>query len=133
MNINKSLKMKTKLNKITYSFLSLFSVLNFSTTMLASQSVGDVVGQINGGSGVYGTISNIMGILGWLGFGIATIKLVQIGIMFLMSSGTKKSDAKSAVIPWFVGAFICASFGSLGPWLIGMIMGGSSGGSVFDI
>ena len=61
-----------------------------------------------------------------------------LGIGFLsfiarsIGAGKNKSDAKSSLIPWFVGAFVCALYATIGPAVIGMIMGGGSGG-VFDI
>ena len=117
----------------------LYRVLNFSlpltvlnTISFASDSVSSAISNLNGGEGVYGTIGEIMSILLWLGFAIAIAKMMQIGVMFIIGGGSGKSNAKNALIPWVIGAMVCALFGTIGPFIINAIMGGSSGG-VFDI
>lgn len=95
-------------------------------------SVDQVVNDINTGGGVYATIREIIGVLGWTGLVVAVLKMAQIGIMFMLSAGKSKSDAKAALMPWLVGALVCVMFGTVGPWVINMLMSGSGGG-VFDI
>lgn len=126
--------MNKKAKKMLGRILNFTLLISMAGT-LAFATNGDiqsVVNDLNGGEGVYGTISEIMGILLWLGFAIAIIKAMQIGIMFIIGGGSGKNNAKSALVPWLVGAAVCALFGTIGPWIIGIIMSGSSGG-VFDI
>ena len=118
-----------KISYITLAFLMMSSIAFAEGDKV---DVGGVVSDINSGKGVYGTIQEIIGVLSWAGFAIAIAKMMQIGIMYLMGAAKSKNDAKSALMPWIVGAFICASFGTLGPWIIGTLMSGSGGG-VFDI
>lgn len=113
------------------------SMATFSGTFLfhmvyASGVADQAVENMNSGSDVYGVIAEVTQILAALGFLIAIGKLMQIGIMFLVGSGGKTANAKASLLPWAVGALICATYATLGPSLINMI-GGSGGGSVFDI
>ena len=118
--------------KISYSTLFFLMISSFAVASESGVDVGGVVDDINGGEGVFGTIQEIIGILSWAGFAIAVAKMMQIGIMYLLGAAKGKNDAKSALIPWIVGAFVCAAFGTIGPWVIGTLMSGSGGG-VFDI
>ena len=86
----------------------------------------------SGEAAVNSTLSEIAGVLTTVGILIAVIKLLQIGIQFLVGGATGKNQAKTAVFPWLVGLFICATYKLIGPWVMGLIMGGSGGG-VFDI
>jgi len=130
-SIHKVEKTTGLISKIVYIVL-MFSMI--SSISFASNGIEGAVDSINtGGDDVYGVIGEIIGILSWLAFVIALFKVIQIGIMFMLGAGKSKNDAKSALIPWLVGAAVCVMFGTVGPWIIGLIMGGSSGGNVFDI
>lgn len=122
------------MNKILFLNMSfaMISSCVFASDASNTDIAQDAVNNLNGGGGVYGTIGQIMSILAWLGFAIAAIKVLQIGMMFMLGAGGGKSNAKASLIPWLIGAFICIFFGTVGPWVIGIIMSGSSGG-VFDI
>lgn len=120
--------------KITLTITMVFSLM-FSTSFVEAASgdgVSDIVNKINNDDGVYAIIRDIIGILSWAGFAIAMFKLMQIGILYLMSAGKSRSDAKAALLPWLAGAIICIMFGTIGPWIIDLIVGANSGG-VFDI
>ena len=117
-------------NKI--SFISMAFSLATTCTYASGDVTQNVVSDLNSGNGVYGTIGQIMGILALLAFAIAVIKILQIGMMIMLGAGGGKSRAKESLIPWLIGAAICILFGTIGPWVIGIIMSGSSGG-VFDI
>lgn len=130
---NKLNSLKGNLKKLAFSFFTVFCTLSLSATLFASSNpVGEAVNELNSGSGVFETIRNLINIMAWLGFMIAIFKVIQIGIMFLMSAGNKRSDAKSALIPWLVGAAVCVLFGTVGPMIINLIMG-DSGNNIFDI
>jgi len=118
--------------KVSYITLLLLMISSFAIASENGVDVGGVVDDINSGEGVFGTIQEIIGILSWVGFAIAVAKMMQIGIMYLMGAAKSKNDAKTALMPWLVGAFICAAFGTVGPWIIGTLMSGSGEG-VFDI
>ena len=126
--------MDKKAGKMLDRILNFTLLISMVGTLVfaASGDVQSVIDDLNGGKGVYGTISEIMGILLWLGFAIAVIKAMQIGIMFIIGGGSGKNNAKTALVPWLIGAAVCALFGTVGPWIIDIIMSGSTGG-VFDI
>lgn len=129
--MNKTVNIRTNtFNKLL--FLSMVFSLATTSTYASDDVTQNVVNDLNSGTGVYGTIGQIMGILAWLAFAIAVIKILQIGMMIMLGAGGGKSRAKESLIPWLIGAAICILFGTIGPWVIGIIMSGSSGG-VFDI
>lgn len=134
--IHKGKKGKMLLDRILKSTLTIIMVfsLMFSTSIVVASgdSVKDIVNDINSGDGVFAIIRNIIGILAWAGFAIAMFKLMQIGILFMMGAGKSRSDAKASLYPWIAGALVCLLFGTVGPWIINIIVGENSSG-VFDI
>ena len=121
------------MRKITYrkNKKTLNKLLNLFTVFIITSHLSTIT-MASGTGGVDAVISEVTSVLAALGFLIAIGKIMQIGIMFMLGAGKNKSDAKSSLIPWFVGAFVCALYATIGPAIIGMIMGGGSGG-VFDI
>lgn len=115
---------KNKLGNIILNVVLIMSQVNIA--------YANGAGMTSGNDTVDSTLSEIASILFFLGAAIAVGKLIQIGILFVMSSGSKRSDAKSALIPWAIGAIICVLFATIGSGIIDIIMGGDSGG-VFDI
>ena len=145
---DRSSLVKRMLNRILYLtlILSMLFTLSFASqeeniqpellgdeAKFEESQISDAIGELNYGDGVYATLREIMSILAWAGFAIAVFKVLQIGMMFMLGAGKAKSDAKSALVPWLVGAAVCVLFGTVGPAIINLIMGGSSGGSIFDI
>ncbi len=111
--------------------LSGFVGTNFSfAATTGGEQIDQAIDNLNSAQGAYGTLSEIMGIMAWLGFAIAVFKLIQIGINFMLGAGSKRGNAKESLIPWMAGALICMTFGIVGPWIIRLI-GGSAGG-LFD-
>lgn len=55
-------------------------------------------------------------------------KLAQIGIMFMMSSATEKSNAKTAILPWLLGTIVCFGATWIGPLIIGIFKHDTSEG-----
>ncbi len=81
---------------------------------------------------VFQVIAQITSYLMWAGFMIAIFKMIQIGIMYMTGIASSRSSAKSALLPWFVGAAVCVLFATVGPWVIDLIIGDTSKGP-FDI
>ena len=101
--------------------------LTYASTA-GSQQLDEAVNNLNTGSDeTYAILKEIMGILAWVGFAVATFKVVQIGIMFMTGISSKRSGAKESIIPWLIGSLICAMFGILGPWFINMFAAGDTG------
>ena len=103
-----------------------------STGVAVSQSTSDAISGLEGGNGVYGTILEIMGILFGVGIAVAVGKMMHIGIKFMTSTATKKSDAKDALLPWAIGTIALILFWSLSTWLIKILDSGNNKG-IFDI
>lgn len=120
---------ENKFNKVIKRVLTfLLAFLLIGTISFASgDTTPDYLAGMTGDREVYQVISTIIGILSTAGFIIAIAKMMQIGIMFLIgsSAGKTKNEAKSALLPWIVGCMICATFGTLGPWVINLLMSGS--------
>lgn len=101
--------------------------LSFAATT-GTEQLDEAVDNLNTGSDeTYAILKEIMGILAWVGFAVATFKVVQIGIMFMTGISSKRSGAKESIIPWLIGSLICAMFGVLGPWFINMFAEGDTG------
>ena len=134
--VHKDKKDKMLLNrilKITLTIIMVCSLMfSMSSVMASGDVVQDVVNKINNGDKVYKTIQEIITVLSIAAFAIAMFKLMQIGILFMISAGKARSDAKAALFPWVVGALVCLLFGTVGPWIIKIIVGSGSGG-VFGI
>ena len=54
-------------------------------------------------------------------------KLIQIGIMYMTSSAVEKSNAKAALMPWLAGTIVAFGASLIGPAIIKMITGSSTG------
>lgn len=50
-------------------------------------------------------------------------KLIQIGIMYMMVSVEQKSQAKTAILPWLIGAIVCFGANWLGRTIINIVAG----------
>ena len=83
--------------------------------------------------GVAGTLRKIASYLLWIGAAVCIGKLVHIGIMYIMSSAEGKSSAKSAFLPWLIGAILLSSFAAIGGGIIKIFMETELGGNVLDL
>ncbi len=100
------------------------------TTKDGSAQLEEAVTSLNSGTGPYETLRDIMNIMAWFGFAIAIFKVIQIGISFLTGTASKRSGAKDSILPWLIGAIICATFGIVGPYVIGLFAE-SAGNDIF--
>ena len=50
--------------------------------------------------------------------GICIGKVIHIGILYVTSSAMDKSNAKTAVLPWIIGTFLCFGAAVIGPAII---------------
>lgn len=114
---------KVKLDKFITSFAA--NMLIFAPVALAD---GMDFGDPQTPGSLASTIREIVGILGWVAVVVCLFKVIQIGILFVTSAGGK-SKAKEAILPWLVGVFICATFATLGPFIIDLI---DTGKDVFE-
>ncbi len=67
------------------------------------------------------TLKNVTQILLLIGTGVCIGKVIQIGIMYVMTSANEKANAKAAIIPWLIGTFVCFGAATIGGYLIKLL------------
>lgn len=77
--------------------------------------------------GILNQITNILAVIA--GF-VCLFKIIQIGIMFLLTGANERSNAKTALLPWIIGTAVCGGYIVLGNAVIS-IMQSASGGGIF--
>lgn len=98
-----------KINKILSNIMTLAMVFMMSlNTYVFALEDGDVKNILIEVTQVLLTIAGL----------VCVGKLIQIGIMYMMSSAVDKSNAKSAVLPWLVGTIVCFGAAWIGGTLI---------------
>ena len=68
----------------------------------------------------------------FIGLAVSVAKMMHIGIKYMTSTVTKKSDAKDALIPWAIGTIALILFWSLSTWLLRILDTGTSK-NIFDL
>lgn len=63
---------------------------------------------------------------------VCVIKAVQIGIMFMLNGAGTKGQAKSAILPWIIGAVVCGSYALIAEKVITLIESSAGGGGVLE-
>lgn len=96
------------INFVTYTFL--FSAFLNQCVYATSNSnpVNDILIEV----------TRVLLVIGGL---VCIGKLVQIGIMYMMTSVDQKSQAKTAVLPWLVGTIVCFGAAWIGSAIIGIM------------
>ena len=69
------------------------------------------------------TLTKVTRILLIIGSAVCIGKIIHIGILFVTSSAVDKSNAKQALFPWLIGAFICFGAATIGSAIINIFMG----------
>ena len=96
-------------------------LINFVTyTVLFSAFVNQCV-YATGQETVDGILVEVTRVLLVIGGLVCIGKLVQIGIMYMMTSVDQKSQAKTAVLPWLIGTIVCFGAAWIGSALINVI------------
>lgn len=70
------------------------------------------------------SIGKIVSVLFWVACVVCTIKIIHIGILYILSGAEGKSKAKGALLPWIIGVAICATFATLGPAIMDLFYEG---------
>lgn len=81
-------------------------------------------------SEIHDTLQTVTNILATIAGFVCVFKLAQIGIMYMLTGANEKSNAKTAILPWIIGAVICGGYLTIGNAVIDMIREHS--GSVLD-
>ena len=63
---------------------------------------------------------------------ICVIKAVQIGIMFMLNGAGSKGQAKSAILPWMIGAAVCGGYAVISNKIINLIKKDAGKGGVLE-
>lgn len=127
-------------------FLSIFLTCTLIFTSLSTLVMADNSG-FEAGTNPGGTDSNVTAadqIMGkgtqivnailWCGYAVALGMVVFIGIKYILGSAEAKSNMKSAIVSWFIGAFIVFMCTTIVGWVMGVIGAGDSGlaGGIID-
>ncbi len=110
------LKKKINVNMILNFLINTIILLNFGGVVLAESPNTT----INTG-GLEDTLITITQILLIIGGGVCVGKIIHIGIQFVTSSAAEKSNAKMALIPLVIGAFVCFGAAWIGKFVINII------------
>lgn len=62
----------------------------------------------------------------WAGYAISLGMVVFIGIKYILGSAEAKSNMKSAIVNWFIGAFIVFMCTTIAKWVVGIAVGDGS-------
>lgn len=107
-----SKKMNKMISFITHTFL-------FSTFLNQCVFATDTTNPVND---ILIEVTRVLLVIGGL---VCIGKLVQIGIMYMMTSVDQKSQAKTAVLPWLVGTIVCFGAAWIGSAIIGIVSTGN--------
>ena len=104
---------------LAMEILASMATVVFATGNLA---IGEDSFQTPGG-GLANIGKNALGIVQWIGWGIAIGMLIYIGIKYMMASANEKADLKKGAINYVIGAILIASGTSvvvaIGNWISG--------------
>lgn len=81
-----------------------------------------------GSTAINGKLTEINNVLFTAACIICVIKAVQIGIMFMLNGAGSKGQAKSAILPWIIGAVVCGGYSAIANSVTGLIEGYGEGG-----
>lgn len=57
-------------------------------------------------------------------------KLIHIGILYVSATAADKSNAKTALLPWLIGTFVCFGAAIIGPAIINIFKVTGEGGGM---
>lgn len=97
-------------------------LMNFITyTFMFSAFLNQIVYAAKKTDPVYDILTEVASVLLVIGGLVCIGKLVQIGIMYMMTSVDQKSQAKTAILPWLVGTIVCFGAAWIGRGIIKMM------------
>ena len=108
-----------KIKKYLTSFLYSVTLL-----LLCFNNMVFAAGSVTLGDDVIKTLTEITQVLLVVAAGVCVGKVIHIGILYASSVAMDKSNAKSAILPWLIGTFICFGAAVIGPAIIGIFSGG---------
>lgn len=130
--------------KYNSKIVSLIMVLIFALSLVLTSAVtvfatdpgnGDSTSTNAGTKEIEDKLTEINGILFTVACIVCVIKAVQIGIMYMLT-GVKSSDdkgkAKSAILPWMIGAAVCGGYAVISNKIINLIKKDAGKGGVLE-
>lgn len=90
--------------------IALFSVC-FTNVAFAAVTLDDSVIEI---------LTEVTQVLLVIAGGACVGKIIHIGILYVSSTAADKSNAKTALLPWLIGTFVCFGAATIGPAVIGI-------------
>lgn len=57
----------------------------------------------------------------WIAGAVCLGKAIHIGILYITGTANDKSNAKSAILPWIIGAIVCFAFQFIGNFVIDIL------------
>ncbi len=130
--------------KYNSKIVSLIMVLIFALSLVLTSAVtvfatdpgnGDSTSTNAGTKEIEDKLTEINGILFTVACIVCVIKAVQIGIMYMLT-GAKSSDdkgkAKSAILPWMIGAAVCGGYAVISNKIINLIKKDAGKGGVLE-
>lgn len=93
---------------LIFLVVSLLFVSICSTQVLASAAgtTYDTESNVSTADKITGKGTQIVNAILWFGYAIALGMVVFIGIKYMLGSAESKSNMKSAIVSWFIGAFM---------------------------
>lgn len=107
----------------------------FLTCTLIFTSLSTLVFADDGTAGIISQKgTQIVNAILWFGYAIALGMVVFIGIKYVLGSAEAKSNMKSAIVSWVIGAFIVFACTTIVGWVMGVIGAGDSdlAGGIID-
>lgn len=100
-------------------------IVNFICNIaLISLCFSNVVFAVSIGTDVKNTLIEITQVLLIIAAGVCVAKVIHIGILYVSTVAMDKSSAKSAILPWLVGTFLCFGAAVIGPAIIEIFQSG---------
>ena len=101
--------------------IMIISIIVCAGMVFASENEEEIPTEINN------TLTDITRVLSAIAGIVCLFKLIQIGIMYMLTGANEKSTAKTAVLPWIIGAVVCGGYSIIGGAVIDMIRENSGG------
>ena len=98
---------------LTIASMALANASPYNIQPTAPTDLGDVQGKI----------SSALGIAQFIGFVVAIIMLIWVGVKYLTSGAGKQAEAKDMLVPLIVGAALVALAGPIANWVWGLVGG----------
>lgn len=93
-----------------------------STTGAAGKDIYDITpdGTVTVDTDVSNAVGNVLGLVRWIGFIVAIVMVMYVGIKYLTAGAGQKAEVKSTMVPMLVGAAMVGLAPTLVSWIWGI-------------